>query len=235
MVRDGFDIIEDRNVLEQLRWYFALRALLVFSYLDIVLRSVLQNYQIKPTTTKSKFSQTFQILFHIFCYTIRSPILTFVSANSRSNFLSSLNRSVVEDDGNLGRSHVGRHESSQVVDALSTHAIERETHRLAVWEEPVADAAIGRRLRALPDQILIDPIFLVVGDHDEEVKLHAGGISLRDQHVLRPSASADVPFFLGHRSGCRATSIEVPERLLVRNGDGGLGGTSVDGVLTRPH
>ena len=80
------------------------------------------------------------------------------------------------------------------------------------------------------------PVVLVVGNHDEEVHGISLLCTLGYKHVLWPSATTEVKFI----GSCDVTSVgpvlvDVAERCLEGNCNGGLDRVPGDGVLTSPY
>uniref|UniRef100_A0A182Q563 G-protein coupled receptors family 1 profile domain-containing protein n=1 Tax=Anopheles farauti TaxID=69004 RepID=A0A182Q563_9DIPT len=118
--------------------------------------------------------------------------------------------------------HVGRQEVGQIVHPGAGRPVERIAHRLPVRIETIADATVRRGIVARPDQILHDPVLLVVRHHDEQIRRQALGQSLRYEHVRWPSAPAEIKFGLLGRVSFRSVLIQIAERPLERNRHGGL-------------
>lgn len=82
--------------------------------------------------------------------------------------------------------------------------------------------------------ISTDPVHLVVRDHDEQLTLEARRAAAGYEHVLWPAAAAEVEA-LEDGTTRRPVRLQVPERLLERDGDGRILGLSVYCVAPRSH
>lgn len=138
-------------------------------------------------------------------------------------------------DRHLAHVHVRQHEIAQPIAAGARQPIKRKAHRPLVRIQTVAHAAERGRIVARADQILIDTIALVLGQHDKQLARHPLRRALGHQHVLRPTAAAEIE---GGRLGgadTRTTGVQVAERSLEGNGDGRFVRAARNDVLAGIH
>lgn len=71
----------------------------------------------------------------------------------------------------------------------------------------------------MKERVSTDPVILVVRDHDEQFTLESRCGASRHEHVLWPSAAAEVEALKGG-STCWPVILQIPEGLLEWDGDG---------------
>jgi len=128
---------------------------------------------------------------------------------------------VGEFDNAILCSHVGGQELLECIHAITGHAVEWITHGAPVGIQFVLDSAVAVRVIAHTVQGLVNPIIVIIGNHDKHLARHSFGCSLRNKHVLRPAASTEVELcecFTAHRS----TGIQIAESPIKRNCNGRL-------------
>lgn len=145
--------------------------------------------------------------------------------------MAGLARSIIEFYNAILHDHIAGQKFLESIHVVPGQTIERVPHRSPIRVQTIFNSAVAHCIITGARSILHDLIIVEVGNHHEKLTLPSFRGPLRYEHMLRPTAPAEIELGQGVSANWSA-QIQIPESPFEWDGDGGFGGIPRNVVIT---